>query len=137
MIAVLFLPVILVMLAFRSLALMTRPRRRQAGEGGISSYATKAGVRYWAKYRVPLDDDGTMTKEVLKRGFQTRKAAAAFLTDKRAEIKKGVHVAPSKITVASGSISGSTVCDWRRQQWRRTAKMFGCTSDPSWALCRW
>jgi integrase len=76
---------------------MTKPRRRQAGEGGISAYTTKAGTRYWAKYKVPLED-GT-TKEVLKRGFPTRKAAADFLTDKRAEIRKGVHVAPSKITV--------------------------------------
>ncbi len=56
-----------------------------------------AGIRYWAKYKVPLED-GT-TKEVLKRGFLTRKAAADFLTDKRAEIRKGVHVLPAKITV--------------------------------------
>jgi integrase len=76
---------------------VTKPRRRQSGEGGISAYTTKAGTRYWAKYKLPLDD-GT-TKEVLKRGFATRKAAADFLTDKRAEIRKGVHVAPSKITV--------------------------------------
>ncbi|HET9779539.1 MAG TPA: hypothetical protein VFP81_09680 [Propionibacteriaceae bacterium] len=53
------------------------------------------GPRYWAKYRMPLEDS-TQTKEVLKRGFLTRKAAADFLTDKRAEIRKGVHVAPSK-----------------------------------------
>jgi Phage integrase, N-terminal SAM-like domain len=78
---------------------MTKPRRRQSGEGGISPYATKAGTRYWAKYRVPIGDDATTTKEVLKRGFLTRKAAADFLTEKRAEIKRGVHVAPSKITV--------------------------------------
>jgi integrase len=76
---------------------VTKPRRRQAGEGGISAYTTKAGTRYWAKYKLPFEDGAT--KEVLKRGFPTRKAAADFLTDKRAEIRKGVHVAPSKITV--------------------------------------
>jgi integrase len=77
---------------------VTKPRRRQAGEGGISEYRTKSGIRYWAKYRIELED-GT-TREVLKRGFLNRKAAADFLTDKRAEIRKGVHVLPSNTTVA-------------------------------------
>jgi integrase len=75
---------------------MTKARRRQAGEGGISQYQTNAGIRYWAKYRVQLDDGST--KEVLRRGFLTRKAAADFLRDANSEISKGVHVVPSKIT---------------------------------------
>ena len=77
---------------------MTKPRRRQAGEGGISAYETKAGTRFWAKYKAPLED-GT-TREVLKRGFASRKAAADFLRDVNSEIAKGVYVVPSKITVA-------------------------------------
>ena len=35
---------------------MTKPRRRQAGEGRIVEYRTKAGVRYAIKYRVPRED---------------------------------------------------------------------------------
>jgi hypothetical protein len=106
---------------------MTKPRRRQAGEGGISSYTTKQGIRYWAKYKMPLEDGST--KEVLKRGFESRREAADFLTEKRAEIKKGVHVAPSKITVGQ----------WL-DQWLKTlrlapstkasyAKIAGCISS--------
>jgi hypothetical protein len=35
---------------------MTKLRRRQAGEGGIIEYQTRAGVRYAIKYRVPRED---------------------------------------------------------------------------------
>jgi integrase len=101
---------------------MTKPRRRQAGEGGISQYQTKAGTRYWAKYRVPIGDDSTVTKEVLKRGFKTRKEAAAFLSDKRAEIKQGIHVAPQRVTVGTWlaqwldglRIADSTLASYRK-----------------------
>ena len=44
---------------------MTKPRRRQAGEGGISEYATKAGPRYLIKYTVQRED-----------GIVSRRAAA-------------------------------------------------------------
>jgi integrase len=76
---------------------VTRPRRRQAGEGGISEYRTKAGARYWAKYKVAQEDGST--KEVLKRGFLTRKAAAEYLRGELEKISHGTHVMPSKITV--------------------------------------
>ena len=73
---------------------MAKPRRRQAGEGSISEYATKAGRRFLIKYSAQRED-GTR-RIILKRGFRTRKEAAAAL---RAEIRKselGEWVEPSK-----------------------------------------
>src|SRR3712207_8388276 len=73
---------------------MAKPRRRQAGEGGISEYATKAGPRFLIKFTAQRED-GTK-RVVVKRGFKTRKDAAAAL---RAEIRKsevGEWVEPSK-----------------------------------------
>jgi hypothetical protein len=78
---------------------MGRVRRRQAGEGGISEYATKAGPRFLIKYSV-LRDDGRR-QVVLKRGFPTRREAAAAL---RAEVRKsetGEWVQPSKQWLAA------------------------------------
>ena len=77
---------------------MTKPRRRRSGEGSIQQYRTKAGVQYLVKWRVPLED-GVTTKEVLKRGFLTERAAGDFLGDRLAEIRCGVHVLPSNTTV--------------------------------------
>jgi hypothetical protein len=62
---------------------MAKPRRRQAGEGGISEYQTKAGPRFLIKFTAQRED-GTR-RVVLKRGFRTRKEAATAL---RAEIRK-------------------------------------------------
>src|SRR3954452_294897 len=73
---------------------MAKPRRRPAGEGSIGEYATKAGPRFLIKYSA-VREDGTK-RVVLKRGFRTRKDAAAAL---RAEIRKadvGEWVEPSK-----------------------------------------
>ena len=73
---------------------MAKPRRRQAGEGGISEYQTKAGPRFLIKFTAQRED-GTR-RVVLKRGFRTRKEAATAL---RAEIRKaevGEWVEPSK-----------------------------------------
>lgn len=99
---------------------MTKPRRRQAGEGGISEYATKAGPRYLIKYRAPLDD-GT-SRVVLRRGFPTRKAAAQALGDVNAELRRGAHVVPSKITtgqwldqwLAGLRLAESTMASYRK-----------------------
>lgn len=76
---------------------MTKPRRRQAGEGTISEYQTKAGPRYLIKYALPLEDGGS--KMVLRRGYPTRKAAAAALGDALGEVRRGTHVVPAKLTV--------------------------------------
>ena len=77
---------------------MTRRARRTAGEGGISAYQTKAGERYLIKYQAPAVD-GLGTRQVLRRGFRTRREAAAALREALADLAKGVHVAPNKLTI--------------------------------------
>jgi len=76
---------------------MTKPRRRQAGEGGISAYQTKAGGRFLIKYAY-LREDGSRAV-ALKRGFMTRKAAGEALREQLGKVDRGSHVAPNKITV--------------------------------------
>jgi integrase len=80
-----------------------RRRRRQAGEGTISQYQTKAGPRFLIKYTTLLED-GTKKIVLRRRGrdgqpFLTRKAAADALGDINAEIRRGSHVVPAKTTV--------------------------------------
>src|SRR4051794_29389545 len=99
---------------------MASARRRQAGEGGISEYQTKAGPRFLIKYAAQRAD-GTK-RVVLKRGFRTRREAAAVL---RAEIRKtemGEWVEPSKQRldaylaewIAAQRLSPSTVSSYRK-----------------------
>ena len=76
---------------------MAKPRRRQAGEGGISEYMTKAGPRFLIKFTAQRED-GTK-RVVLKRGFKTRRDAAAALREQLGQVDRGTHVAPSKVTV--------------------------------------
>jgi hypothetical protein len=73
---------------------VAKPRRRQAGEGSISQYATKAGPRFLIKYSAERED-GTK-RVVLKRGFRTRKDAAAALRKQISKIEMGEWVEPSK-----------------------------------------
>lgn len=82
---------------------MTKPRRRQAGEGGVSAYQTKAGTRYLIKYTA-TDAAGERKVVLRRRGrdgqpFLTRKAAAEELGDILAEVRRGAHVVPKKVTV--------------------------------------
>ncbi|SDG07651.1 Site-specific recombinase XerD [Blastococcus aurantiacus] len=73
---------------------MAKPRRRQAGEGSISEYTTKAGPRFLIKFTAAREDGSK--RAVLRRGFTTRKEAAAAL---RMEIRRsevGEWVEPSK-----------------------------------------
>lgn len=76
---------------------MTKPRRRQAGEGTISKYQTKAGPRFLIKYGVTRDDGSR--HYILKRGYLTRPAAAKALREALAQLDAGTHVAPNRITV--------------------------------------
>jgi len=76
---------------------MTKPRRRQAGEGGISEYATKAGPRYLIKYGYTGQDGSRAV--ALKRGYLTRKAAGEALREQLGNLDRGTHVAPNKVTV--------------------------------------
>jgi Phage integrase, N-terminal SAM-like domain len=75
---------------------MTKPRRRQAGEGTISEYQTKAGPRYLIKYKNLREGEGP--EWIVRRGFLTRKAAAEALGDINPEVRRGAHVVPPKIT---------------------------------------
>jgi integrase len=76
---------------------MTKPRRRQAGEGGISEYVTKAGPRFLIKYRFIREDGSTAV--ALKRGYLTRKGAGEALREQLGKVDRGTHVAPNKVTV--------------------------------------
>lgn len=99
---------------------MAKPRRRQAGEGGISEYATKAGPRFLIKYPVLLADGSKKT--VLKRGFTTRRDAAAQLRLEIGKVETGAWVEPSRQRldaylaewVAGQRLSASTVSSYRK-----------------------
>ncbi|WP_164704547.1 tyrosine-type recombinase/integrase [Blastococcus litoris] len=95
-------------------------KRRHKGEGGISEYRTRSGPRFLIKYPVSLED-GT-TRVVLKRGFLTKKDAAAAL---RSEIRKaeiGQWVPPSNQRldayledwIQGQRLSPSTVASYRK-----------------------
>lgn len=73
---------------------MAGKRRRQAGEGSIGEYTTKAGPRYLIKYTA-RGVDGSQ-RVVLKRGFPSRRAAAAALRAELRKIDMGEWVEPSK-----------------------------------------
>src|SRR3954468_23024681 len=98
----------------------SKPRRRQAGEGGISEYATKAGPRFLIKYPVLLQD-GTK-RVVLKRGFRTRREAAAQLRLEIGKTETGAWVEPSKQRldaylaewIAGQRLSASTLSSYRK-----------------------
>lgn len=105
---------------------MTRPRRRQAGEGGISEYATKAGPRFLIKYQMEQPDGAK--KVVLRRRaqdgkpFLTRRAAADELKRINAELLERRHVIPAKITTGDWldqwldglQLAPSTIASYRK-----------------------
>lgn len=99
---------------------MGKPRRRQAGEGGISEYATKAGPRFLIKYTARRPDGSQ--RVVLKRGFTTRKAAAAALRAEIRTLEVGEWVEPTKQRldayldewVAGLRLSASTLSSYRK-----------------------
>jgi hypothetical protein len=120
---------------------MTKPRRRQAGEGGIVEYRTKAGVRFAVKYRIPRDD-GPDRQVLLRRTrarepMTTRKQAADELRGILSELARGTHVAPQKITLGewldqwldSLRLAPSTMASYR--------KNVRLHIRPKLARCRW
>lgn len=74
-------------------------KRRGAGEGGISLYATKNGERYSIVYRA-VDPTTGAVKQFRTRGFATRKEAQKELRERLRNVEKGVHVARSVQTLA-------------------------------------
>jgi integrase len=73
-------------------------KRRSPGEGGAFAYQTKAGER-WAWKTTLTSPDGTR-KQVMKRGFPTKKAALADLRDALAASGKTGYAEPSKQLLA-------------------------------------
>ncbi len=72
-------------------------RRRQAGEGGISTYQTSKGTRYSILYYVP--DEHGKPKRVQVRGFHTKAEAAKELRKVGTRIANNTYTAPTKLTV--------------------------------------
>ncbi|TFV49526.1 tyrosine-type recombinase/integrase [Blastococcus sp. TF02A_35] len=99
---------------------MTKPRRRQAGEGSISEYQTKAGPRFLIKYGVTQADGSR--KQVLRRGFLSRRDAAAALREEIRKAERGEWVEPSKQRldayleewVAGQRLSPATLASYRK-----------------------
>jgi hypothetical protein len=113
---------------------MRTTKRRQAGEGGISEYLTKAGPRFLIKYPVQ-QEDGTK-RVVLKRGFTTRRQAAAAL---RADIRRtetGEWVHPSKQPLAAylaewldgQRLAPATLASYRKNVRLHVAPRLGATA---------
>src|SRR3954454_23202570 len=97
-----------------------RARRRQAGEGGVRAYVPTVGPRFLIKYPALLPD-GTK-RVVLKRGFRTRREAAAQLRLEIGKTETGAWVEPSKQRldaylaewIAGQRLSASTLSSYRK-----------------------
>jgi hypothetical protein len=109
---------------------MTRPRRRQAGEGAIIQYETRAGIRYAIKYRIPRDD-GPDEQKLLRRTrdrepMTTRKQAAEELRDILMELKQGTHATSQKITVEQRLtqwVDGLRIADSTRASYKKNLRL--------------
>lgn len=112
---------------------MTKPKRRQAGEGSISEYQTKAGPRFLIKFGVSQPDGSR--KQVLRRGFTTRKAAATALREEIRKTERGEWVEPSKQRldayledwIAGQRLSSSTLASYRKNIRLHIAPHLGAT----------
>lgn len=100
---------------------MSTAKRRQSGEGGISTYYLRDGsARYLIKAWVETPDGEK--KQVLRRGYPTKKAAADALLTLRSESRDTGYIAPAKVTVgahlgqwlAGLRLAQSTVASYRR-----------------------
>jgi integrase len=105
---------------------VTKPRRRQAGEGGISEYTTKSGPRYLIKYHFTREDGSAAV--ALKRGYSTRKAAGEALREQFGNVDRGTHVAPNRVTVGEHMTAWLDGLRKNPQQWPVTARTSACTS---------
>src|SRR5699024_988495 len=78
----------------RGISRPSRPRRslmarRQYGEGNISSYTTKAGVRYRARWYEPVGPGSHEQVRRTKAGFLTKKEAAAYIRNRLTDVERG------------------------------------------------
>jgi integrase len=109
---------------------MTNPRRRQAGEGGIIQYETRAGVRYAIKYRVPREDGPDrqvlLRKTRAQEPMTTRRQAAEELREILAELKQATHATPQKITVEQRFtqwVDGLRIAESTRASYRKNLRV--------------
>lgn len=73
--------------------------RSKAGQGHIGHTMKADGSRsYFVKFRVNDPETGN-TKQVLKRGLATEKAASAYLRDAQQRAAQGLYVRPVRMTV--------------------------------------
>lgn len=63
--------------------------RRQYGEGNISSYTTKAGIRYRARWYEPVGPGSHEQVRRTKAGFLTKKEAAAYIRNRLTDVERG------------------------------------------------
>jgi integrase len=95
-------------------------KRRSPGEGGASPYTTRAGERWLWKTTLTLADGSR--KQVMRRGFETKKAALADLRDALAASGRTGYAEPSKILLGeylagwldSLRLAPSTVASYRK-----------------------
>ncbi|SFK74707.1 N-terminal phage integrase SAM-like domain-containing protein [Geodermatophilus ruber] len=112
---------------------MPRGRRRQAGEGSISEYQTKAGPRSLIKYSA-LRADGT-TRVVLKRGFRTRKDAVTVLRAgiRKSEVGEWVELSKQRLDgylaewIDTQRLSPATLASYRKNIRLHIAPYLGAT----------
>ena len=79
-------------------------KRRSPGEGGASPYQTRAGERWLWKTTLTLADGSR--KQVMRRGFLTKKAALADLRDALAGSCRTGYAEPSKM------LTGDYLASW-------------------------
>src|SRR5699024_12881469 len=78
---------------------MTSSARRQYGEGNISGYLTKKGMRYrWQWYE--RDPSTGKNHRQQKAGFATKRDAARFLRERSVDAQRGSAPAHRSPTVA-------------------------------------
>jgi integrase len=95
-------------------------RRRSPGEGGVYPYKTGAGERHFYKCAITRPD-GTR-KTIVKRGFETKKAAQDAMREALTASRKGGYAEPSKQLTGdylNGWLNGlrlapSTVASYRK-----------------------
>lgn len=84
-------------------------KRRQYGEGAISEYRTKAGVRYRARWITGDPADPTsIRRQREKAGFRTKTEASDFLLEVRVAAKRGVPL----VTTTDGPTLAEHMVPW-------------------------
>lgn len=101
--------------------------RSKAGQGHIGHTIKADGSRsYYVKFRV-IDPETGNTKQVLKRGLPTEKAASAHLRDAQQRAAQGLYVSPVRTTVREfleDWLAGLRVADSTAYSYRRKMNLY-------------